>query len=66
MVENVCRRAINLSIPLAALFVMESASISEARQNQAVTNAIGSRAVLREPGDRSDRTGDEKEALGVA
>src|SRR5436853_7329325 len=58
-------RAIDISIAPAALLVMKSARIADARQNQTMLDPSRRLAILREPRDRADSCRQEYESIRV-
>ena len=60
------RGPVNLGISPAALLIVEAAGVSDAGQDQAMTDASGGLAVSREPGDGADGSGNEKKAIRIA
>src|ERR1700739_4991074 len=65
MCKDVTDGAVNFGSSLPALLVMEPVQVSDACQNQSMTDPRGGLTILREPGDRPDRARNEEEPVGI-
>jgi hypothetical protein len=63
--EDVPHHAVDLGVAAPASLVGRWPAVAEAREDETVPDALDARLVVREPGDRPDRAGDEEEAVRV-